>query len=156
MVLFWSSGEKSSCTIKDFFHFSSPKLQSQFSGWNNALTPHLIDSDGRAVHKDTQLNPDEHQNDVSPSHCRFNTMWSAPGQKFDIHYKSWLTAQAVQFRGRHTETSSPKWMNKYKGGYWMFLEQVVGGFYILYTSKYKPMVKWCVNEVFLNIFESLK
>ena len=38
----------------DFSHFLGPKLQRQFLGWKNALIPQLIDSDGRALHKDSE------------------------------------------------------------------------------------------------------
>ena len=41
----------------DFSPFLCPKLQSQFLGWKYALTPHLIDSDGRAYHKDSESGP---------------------------------------------------------------------------------------------------
>ena len=41
----------------DFSHFLGPKLQRQFLGWKNALIPQLIDSDGRALHKDSESGP---------------------------------------------------------------------------------------------------
>ena len=41
----------------DFSHFLVPKLQRQFLGWKNALIPQLIDSDGRALHKDSESGP---------------------------------------------------------------------------------------------------
>ena len=41
----------------DFSPFLCPKLQSQFLGWKYALTPHLIDSDGRAYHKESESGP---------------------------------------------------------------------------------------------------
>ena len=41
----------------DFSLFLGPRLQSQFLGWKNAFTPHLIDSDGRTFHKDSEYGP---------------------------------------------------------------------------------------------------
>ena len=41
----------------DFSHFLGPKLQRQFLGWKNAQIPQLIDSDGRALHKDSESGP---------------------------------------------------------------------------------------------------
>ena len=41
----------------DFSHFLGPKLQRQFLGWKNALIPQLIDSDGRALYKDSESGP---------------------------------------------------------------------------------------------------
>ena len=56
------------CTIRIFlqtknkaplglFSFLGPRLQSQFLGWKNAFTPHLIDSDGRTIHKGSEYGP---------------------------------------------------------------------------------------------------
>ena len=42
---------------EDFSHFLGWKLQSQFLGWKNALTLHLIDSDGFPFHKDSKYGP---------------------------------------------------------------------------------------------------
>ena len=39
------------------FYFLGPKLQKQFLGWKNAQIPQLIDSDGRALHKDSESGP---------------------------------------------------------------------------------------------------
>ena len=41
----------------DFSLFLGPRLQSQFLGWKNAFTPHLIDSDGRTIHKGSENGP---------------------------------------------------------------------------------------------------
>ena len=41
----------------DFSHFLGPKLQRQFLGWKNAQIPQLIDSDGRALLKDSESGP---------------------------------------------------------------------------------------------------
>ena len=41
----------------DFSLFLGPRLQSQFLGWKNAFTPHLIDSDGRTIHKGSKYGP---------------------------------------------------------------------------------------------------
>ena len=42
---------------EDFSHFLGWKLQSQFLGWKNALTLHLIGSDGFPFHKDSKYGP---------------------------------------------------------------------------------------------------
>ena len=41
----------------DFSIFLGQKLQKQFLGWKNAQIPQLIDSDGRALHKDSESGP---------------------------------------------------------------------------------------------------
>ena len=41
----------------DLSNFSGPKLLSQFLGWKKAIIPHLFDSDGRALHKDSESGP---------------------------------------------------------------------------------------------------
>ena len=42
---------------EDFSHFLGWKLLSQFLGWKNALTLHLIGSDGFPFHKDSKYGP---------------------------------------------------------------------------------------------------